>query len=236
MFVLSLRIALCLLLPFSAIFVLGAMPGVNLAWDFSNTSGFIAGVLFLLLFAYTGRPLAQPRYDGKFFMVLHRDLGFVAALMLALHIGVMLVDEPLVLEQLSPGAPWPMVAGNLAALILLLLVPLSLTAVRRRIWVNHQHFRRWHYAASALIVIFTAVHMIGIGYYSAAPVKAVFWTLLSGLALVCPLFMHGRAHTGPGGRRRHTAYLATCLSVGVLLSGLLIAAVYSVLGSVDLPL
>ncbi|SFT87122.1 ferric reductase-like transmembrane domain-containing protein [Pseudomonas marincola] len=236
MFVLSLRIALCLLLPFGAIFLLGAMPGVNLIWDFSNASGFIAGVLFLLLFAYTGRPLAQPRHDGKFFMALHRDLGFVAALMLAVHIVVMLVDEPLVFDQLSPGAPWPMVAGNLATLILLLLVPLSLTAVRKRIWATHQHFRRWHYAASALVVILTAVHMICIGYYSTVPVKAAFWSLLTGLALAYPLFMHGRAHTGPGGRRRHTAYLATCLSLGVLFAGLLLAAVYSVLGSVDLPL
>lgn len=235
MCVLVLRIALCLLLPFAAIFVLGAMPGVNLAWDFSNTSGFIAGVLFLVLFAYTGRPLKQPRNDGKFFMVLHRDLGFVALIMLLVHIGVMLIDEPLVVDQLLPGAPWPMVAGNVATLCLLLLLPLSLTAVRRRIWKTHQRFKRWHYAMSAGIVMLTAVHMIGIGYYSGSNIKVVFWLVLTAIALALPLIKSGKTQVGPGGRQRHTSYLATCLSLGVLLAGLLLAGGYSLLGSVDLP-
>lgn len=235
MCVLVLRIALCLLLPFAAIFLLGAMPGVNLAWDFSNTSGFIAGVLFLLLFAYTGQPLKQPRHDGKFFMVLHRDLGFVALIMLLVHVIVMLIDEPLVIDQLLPGAPWPMVAGNVATLSLLLMLPMSLTAVRRRVWKTHQRFKRWHYGLSAGIVVLTAVHMIGIGYYSGSSTKVVFWIVLTAIALALPLFKSGKAQVGPGGRRRHTSYLATSLSIGVLITGLLLAGGYSLLGYVDLP-
>ncbi|WP_010488991.1 ferric reductase-like transmembrane domain-containing protein [Pseudomonas sp. S9] len=236
MFVLTLRIALCLIVPFGAIFLLGAMPGVNLAWDFSNASGFIAGVLFFLLFAYTGQPLAQPRHDGKFFMVLHRDLGLVALAMLVVHVAVMLVDEPLVADQLSLGAPWPMVAGNVATLILLLVVPLSLASVRRRLWSTHRHFRRWHYAASVVILLLTAVHMIGIGYYTGAISKTVFWVALTVLALSARMFQPARPNLGAGGRRRKTARLASYLSIGVLCSGLLLAGIYSLLGSVDLPL
>ncbi|WP_374438895.1 ferric reductase-like transmembrane domain-containing protein [Pseudomonas panipatensis] len=233
---LTVRIALFCLLPFGAIFLLGAMPGVAAAWDFANVAGFIAGALFLLLFGYTGRPLAQPRHDGKFFMVLHRDLSFAAAVLLAAHVGVLLWDEPLVLDELRPGAPWHMLAGTAATLLLLAIVPLSLPAVRRRLWRKHQDFRRLHYLGCALIVLLGALHMIGAGYYSGAPWKAALWCLLSAAALTWPLLPRATAHHREGPRRRHTRYLASRLGLGVLLFGLLLAGGYALLSSVDLPL
>ncbi|MCY1368011.1 hypothetical protein D9M69_549700 [compost metagenome] len=41
-------------------------------------------MLLLSLFVYSGRPLSRPHYDGKFFLGLHRDLGYAALLLLAL--------------------------------------------------------------------------------------------------------------------------------------------------------
>lgn len=236
MYALTMRLALGCLLPFAAIFLLGAMPGVSPAWDFANAAGMLAGTLFLLLFAYTGKPMAQPRHDGKFFMVLHRDLSMVAVALLALHVGVMLVDEPLVLEELLPGAAWHMLAGDAATLILLLMVPLSLTAVRRKLWRKHADFRRTHYWACALIVVLAAGHMIGAGYYSGTPWKMLLWGALSVAALAWPLLPRKTPHYAEGGRRRHSAYLATRLSVAALVAGLVLAGAYSLLSSVDLPL
>ncbi|MEL7937436.1 ferric reductase like transmembrane component [Pseudomonas delhiensis] len=236
MFALTLRVALACLLPFAAIFLFQAMPGVHLAWDFANVAGFVAGALFLLLFAYTGKPMARPRHDGKFFMVLHRDLSFVAAVLLAVHVAVLLVEEPLVLDELLPGAPWHMLAADGATLLLLLILPVSLTAVRRRIWRRHVDFRRWHYGWSAAIVALAAVHMIGAGYYSGATWKAVLWGALSLAALAWPLLPRPTPHYAEGGRRRHSAYLASRLSLAVLCAGLALAGLYALLGSVDLPL
>lgn len=236
MYALTMRLALGCLLPFAAIFLLGAMPGVSPAWDFANAAGMLAGALFLLLFAYTGKPMAQPRHDGKFFMVLHRDLSFAAVALLALHIGVLLVDEPLVRDELLPGAAWYMLAGDAATLILLLMVPLSLTAVRRRLWRKHVDFRRTHYWASALVVALAAGHMIGAGYYSGSTWKMLLWGGLSVAALAWPLLPRKTPHYAEGGRRRHSAYLASRLGVAAFVVGLAVAGIYALLSSVDLPL
>lgn len=236
MVALILRLAIFSALPFVLLLFVDAMPGLAPAWDFANAAGLLSGVLLLLLFVYSGRPLSRPHYDGKFFMVLHRDLGYAAVSLLALHIGVLLASEPLVLDYLLPSASQPMLAGTLAALLVLVLVPISLPAVRQRLWRHHLRFRRWHYGISALMLVLLAIHVIDVGFYTGARWKALLWGGLTCAALIWPLLPRRPLEAGQGRRRRHTAFLASRLSLGLLLFALCLAGGFALLANSDLPL
>ncbi|TDF80237.1 ferric reductase-like transmembrane domain-containing protein [Pseudomonas sp. H9] len=231
-----LRLTALYILPFALLFILSAKPGVNPAWDFANAAGFFSGLLLVSLFLYSGRPQARPYYDGKFFMNLHRDLGFAATLLLAVHIGVLLVSEPLVINYLKPSATWPMLSGTLATLLLIFLVPTSLPSVRQKIWRNHQQFKTWHYGLCALMLILMSVHMISAGFYTAEPWKALLWTAITAAAIFKPLLPRPSLARGNGSRRRNTAIFASRLSMGVMLFVLALAIGFSLLANSDLPL
>lgn len=236
MLALTLRLAILSALPLVLVLLVDAMPGLAPAWDFANAAGLLGGVILLLLFVYSGRPLSRPYFDGKFFMVLHRDLGYAALVLLVVHVGVLLVSEPLVVNYLLPSASWPMLSGTLAAALLLALVPISLPAVRQRIWRHHLRFRRWHYGISGVLLVLLAVHVIEVGFYTGARWKAVLWGVLTVCALIWPLLPRRPLAPAEGRRRRNTAVLATRLCVGLLLFVLCLAGGFALLANSDLPL
>lgn len=236
MVALILRLTILSTLPFVLLLLENAMPGINPAWDFANAAGLFSGLLLALLFLYSGRPLSQPYYDGKFFMTLHRDLGYAATLLLALHIGVLLVSEPLVIDYFKLSAALPMLSGTLTTLLLVILVPASLPGVRQKLWRNHQRFKRWHYGLGALMLTLTAVHVIGVGFYTRELWKSLFWGGLICAAILRPLFPRPSLERGSGPRRRNTATFASWLSAGMVLFALTLAAGYSLLANSDLPL
>ncbi|AYF90007.1 MULTISPECIES: ferric reductase-like transmembrane domain-containing protein [unclassified Pseudomonas] len=236
MVALTLRLAILSALPYVLVFLVDAMPGLAPAWDFANAAGLFGGVILLLLFVYCGRPMSRPYFDGKFFMVLHRDLGYAVLILLALHVGLLLVDEPLVVDYLLPSASLPMLAGTLAALLLLILVPISLPAVRQRLWRHHLRFRRWHYGISSVLLVLLAVHVIGTGFYTGACWKAVLWGVITSCALIWPLLPRSPLAPAEGHRRRNTGGLASRLCAGLLVFVLCLAGGYALLTNSDLPL
>ncbi|NUT78014.1 ferric reductase like transmembrane component [Pseudomonas sp. C1C7] len=236
MVALLLRLTLLVTLPFVLLLFMTPMPGIDPAWDFANGAGFLAGILLAALFIYSGRPLSEPYYDGKFFMNLHRDLGYAATLLLALHVGVLLISEPQVVDYLKPSATWPMLSGTLATLLLLVLVPTSLSAVRKKLWRNHRHFKLWHYGLGALMLVLVSVHMLSAGFYTAALWKWFFWVGLIGAAILRPLLPRAALVRGGGSRRRHTASYASWLCAGMVVIAITLALGYSLLANSDLPL
>lgn len=236
MAVLSLRIALFCLLPVTAILLVDAVPGVAWVWDFANAVGLLAALIMLLLFVLTGRPLLRPNHDGKFFQVLHRDLGYAAIALLALHIGVLLYDEPLTLDYLLPSAPGYMLAGLGATLLLILIGALSLVRVRRKLWRDHRHFKRWHYAASLLVIGLLGWHVLGAGFYLHSTWKVVLWSGLSLTLLAWPHLPRDTSVRSTERRRRNTSPLATRLSLGVALVGIMLAGLFTLLANSDMPL
>lgn len=233
---LSLKIALFCLLPMAALLLLDAMPGVALRWDFANAAGLLAAILLLLLFYLNGRPLPRPRYDGRFFQALHRDLGYVATSLLALHVGVLLYDEPLLLNYLLPSAPGYMLAGLGAASLLVLHVLLGLLHVRRRLWRDHRQFRRWHYGSSLVILGLIAWHVLGAGFYTQAPWKVGLWLLLALTMSIWPRVPRRAGEQSDERRRRNSVPLAARLSLAVALSGLLLAGLFALVANSDFPL
>lgn len=228
------RLALGCLLPVAILLGLGAMPGLGYAWDFANAAGLLGACLLGLLFVIAGRPQPRPLYEGKFFLRLHRDLGFAAVALLLVHIGVLLVDEPLLIEDLLPSAPGYMLAGLASAILMPVLAISSLNRVRPR-WSNGAaSFRRWHYGGSLLALLLMAVHVLGAGYYSGGVWKGVLLVALMLVVAVWPRLP--KPGNGISGRKRNTAQRATwfALAASIVIVGM--SALYSLLANVELPL
>lgn len=228
------RLALGCLLPVAVLLGLGTMPGLGYAWDFANAAGLLGACLLGLLFIIGGRPQPRPLYEGKFFLRLHRDLGFAAIALLLIHIAVLLVDEPLLIDDLLPSAPGYMLAGLASAILMLVLAVSSLSRVRPR-WSNSAaSFRRWHYGGSLLALLLMAVHVLGAGYYSAGVWKGALLIALMLVAAIWPRLP--KPANGIRGRKRNTAQRATWFALAA--SGVIVgvAVVYSLLANLELPL
>jgi hypothetical protein len=150
------------------------------------------------------------------------------------HSVVLLVDEPLLIEDLRPSAPGYMLAGLASAILMLLVAMSSLNRVRPRWSSSAAAFRRWHYGGSLLALLLMAVHVLGAGYYSGGVWKAALLVSLMLAAAVWPR-LH-RPANGISGRQRNTAQRATWLvlaAVGVIIG---LSALYSLLANGEPPL
>jgi len=167
-----------LLVPALIIFLVGVAP-TGLLWDFANLLGYIAVGSFLLLFVYSGRPRAAPPFSVIFFGRFHRDLGLMALFLTTLHIGLLMFKEPLLIEHMKLSAPWYMLGGLIAALLIVLLILSSVTTFRNRIWSSYGQFQHFHKWVSLLIVFLTGLHLAGSRYYLNEVWKIVLLIILA---------------------------------------------------------
>ncbi|MBD9500478.1 ferric reductase-like transmembrane domain-containing protein [Pseudomonas sp. PDM17] len=228
------RLALGCLLPVAVLLGLGAMPGLGYAWDFANAAGLLGACLLGLLFVIGGRPQPRPLYEGKFFLRLHRDLGFAAVALLLVHIVVLLIDEPLLVEDLLPSAPAYMLAGLASAILMLVLAVSSLSRVRPRWSSSAASFRRWHYGGSFLALSLMAVHVLGAGYYSGGVWKGALLVALMLAVAAWPRLP--KPVNGISGRKRNTAQRAIWIALAASGAIIGLSALYSLLANLELPL
>jgi DMSO/TMAO reductase YedYZ heme-binding membrane subunit len=140
-------------------------PGIYTLWDWANAMGYLAAAISLFLFVYKGRARAFPAYSGRFFANLHRDLGYIVALLLLGHVGLLLLLEPHLLEHLKPTAPLHMSAGLLALVLFLALVVTSIPVLRRKLWSNYHIFRHTHLVVAVAAFALLAYHIWASGFY-----------------------------------------------------------------------
>lgn len=233
---LVLRLALASTLPLLLFLFVDAKPGAGLIWDFANACGLMAAMTTLLLFAYSGRPMPKPCYDGKFFMNLHRNLGYAVVVLLGIHITLLLVTEPLVVEYLKPSASWPMLSGTVATIALILLVPLSLPPLRQKLWRTHRRFKHWHLALSSAALVLTTVHVTGSSFYTDEAWKTALWCVAVGAALIMPLRREAESERNKAPRKRNMSAYASGLISGLVLWILMLAAGFSMIANIGLPL
>ena len=229
------RLSLIIAVPFFVLLFTNAKPGIGLAWDFANISGLFSAVFMLILFIYSGRPLAKPYYDGKFFMNLHRDLGYAATALAVIHIGILLIKEPLTIEYLLPSASWTMLSGLWAMILLMFALPISLPSVRKKIWGTQKSFKRWHYGLSVAIMFLILLHIVGVGFYIKEIWKVTFLSALAVLITFLPPLPRKPLERGDGPRKRNTGILASWLTCSFMIVVILLSAGYALLANSDLP-
>ena len=162
-----------------------SMP-VSIVWDFGNYFGFSAMALMLILFAYTSQPRRFPIFNGKFFVNLHKHLGYLALLFVLAHIIVLISYEPLLLEHLKPSAPYYMLSGLLASLASLVLVVASVPFVRKKIWDRHTDFKNTHVVLSVTVMVLIFIHILGSKFYVNSPLKEWVWAIVFSTCFLLP--------------------------------------------------
>lgn len=221
----------CLALPLVLIMQAPIVPVVGVAWDIANLLGYLALGCCLLLFIYAGRPRPFPPFSGRFFANLHRDLGYSALILVIAHVGILLVSEPLLLEHLKPTAPFYMLAGLIASLILLFLVISSIPHWRRRIWPNYRRFKFLHAWLAVACVTLCCWHVLVSQFYLNTGIKLVVGSLAT--LAVLGFYLWGRfPRQGPAQRQRRlrdTAVYSHRITYGSLVLLFIVAVGIAVL-------
>lgn len=203
-------------LPLVLVVQLPRVPAISLVWDWANALGYLGLACCLLLFIYAGRPRVFPPYSGRFFANLHRSLGYVALLLVAAHVGLLLYDQPLLLQHLKLSAPLYMLAGLAALVLLLVLCISSITALRKRIWPDYHRFKMIHAALAIGCVALSGWHIIGSSFYLNSSLKlgvaSISVSGLLGYYLYSRLRGADRVRRGPG--LRDSAAYSRSLSYG----------------------
>jgi len=154
---------------------------VDVWWDAVIGTGFAAmGALAVLPFLSARWWAAQTRDADRLRVVqaLHRQLSYLLAALLVVHVVGLVVLEPRVIDYLLPTAPGYMLAGLGALVLVTVLIATSLGRVRRR-W-SHAGWRHWHAMMSALTIGLTGWHLWGAAYWVATlPALAVAGWLLA---------------------------------------------------------
>jgi len=149
--------------------------------------GFVGLCMMGLQFFFTGRfrQITFP-YGIDIIYHFHRQISLVAFVLLLVHPGILFISSPLTLAHLNPlVAPGHIQAawGALASFALLILTSLY----RKELHLRYEPWRLIHGFLALAAVTFAFWHILGVGYYIAAPLKRWLWIGLAG-AWVAALF------------------------------------------------
>ncbi|MCB4823944.1 ferredoxin reductase family protein [Roseicella aerolata] len=170
-------IYLLLVLAPQAVLLLGEVPpGREFWWDFSMALGFAGMAMMGVQFALTARlrPLTAP-FGIDIIYLFHRYLAWIALALVLVHFGILWLGYE---EALGPTidpreAPWELTAGR-AALVLFALAVIT-SEWRKLLRLEYGLWRYAHVALATLGFAAAVAHILGIGYFTAAPVKRVLW-------------------------------------------------------------
>ena len=201
------------------------LPGIDPAWDFLMALGVVATGGCAVLPLLSARWWAGLHRDPVLLRLvqrLHRQLSYVMAAFVVVHVAGILMLEPRTLDYLLPTAPGYMLAGLVALLLLVVLVVTSQGRLKQG-WPQAS-WRRWHAGFSALALAGLVWHLVGAGFWfaGAGPWLALGWLVgvPTGLSLY---WRHHRTRTTTGlrvvGERvRRRRGLLTALSLFFILA------------------
>lgn len=222
-------VALLVILPLP-VFAGFTGPG----WEVSQWVGWAGAIACMVLCGAPLRPRnAQP--PTLLSLRLHTLLGWAALILVALHIGGLVLADRTVIEYLKPTAPLYQFAGIAGAMLLLLLVPLSLGSVRRRLWRSHRGFQATHIILACALAALVAVHVVVTARYVGGPARRALLLAASIGALLMLLRARRPAQTAreaPGRPMlvfgRHSALVVGAIAIG---AGALAALISGAVGA-----
>ena len=168
--------------PLAIVNGIAAQPRVAPWWDWLMAVGLIAlGIMAALplITARYSRTAIDTSYFARLAHQFHQWLSYVVIAFVLLHAIGLIVFDTVLIEYLKLSAPLPMLAGIVAAVILLWVTISSL--VRESWYVRYRNWRRWHALLAAAALALTIYHVVAIGYYSgskAASSSLVAWFLI----------------------------------------------------------
>jgi len=180
-----------LTIPLLLIWIVTPASATTFWWDWANASGYVAVLVMLLLFLYPAQLKSETWLGGFSNGQLHQELGYAALLITALHILLLLFSEPLLLEHLKPTAPWYMLCGLLATLLLVLMITVSMPISRKRLWTDHRCFRTVHRWLALVTLLLLFAHVLGSRFYLNSTAKQALFVLLAA-ATVSPYLCRWR--------------------------------------------
>jgi predicted ferric reductase len=154
-------------------------PGVEFWWDLSKALGFAAISMLGVQFVLTGRfrRLSSP-YGIDIIYFVHRYLAIAAVVFALAHFGIIWAAYR---EEAGPVAPWEapwyMTAGRAALLLFLLAVVTS--EWREKLGLEYGAWRVLHIFLATAGFIAAVAHILGVGYYTQAPLKRALWLSLT---------------------------------------------------------
>lgn len=151
-------------------------------WIAAMLSGYGAALLIGVLMLLPLRRVVFARW-GRISVPAHERLAWWCLGLTALHALILIVCDPVVIEYLKWHQPRHMIAGNAGFILLALIVVTSLERVRVLLFGLRLRFRPVHVAASLLLLVLAATHMLGSAIYLEGRVKmAVFALMCAALA------------------------------------------------------
>jgi len=167
-------------------------------WILAMLSGYGAAVLIGVLMLLPLRRVAISHW-GRISVPSHERLALWCLGLTAIHVAILIISDPFIIEYFKWHQPRHMIAGNAGGILLVLLVVTSLERVRVRLFGLRMRFRPIHVVSSLILVVLTAAHMLGSAIYLEGRIKMAAFALicaaLAALALRRPLSPNDNAGT-----------------------------------------
>jgi predicted ferric reductase len=158
------------------ILLIGPVPEGREFWrELSVALGYAGLAMMALQFALTARfKIVKAPYGADIVYHFHRQISFVALLLILAHPLLLFINSPDTLQLLNPiSAPWRARAGVTALLALIVMIAVSVW--RKRLKFEYTQWRIWHGILAILAVILAMTHVVLAGHYINTPMKQALW-------------------------------------------------------------
>ena len=167
--------------PLAVALLAPADPNRTLITELSVALGFLGLSIMVLQFGLVARlqrvsaPLGMDSLHQY-----HRQISYVALAFVLVHPAMLIIEDPAKLYLLNPYYAPNRARFAVTAVVLLLLL-IATSVWRRRLRLGYETWQLIHGVLAVGVVVFSLLHMDGVGYYVARPWQRLLWYAMSAL-------------------------------------------------------
>lgn len=158
------------------VLLVGPMPpGAGFWWDFSMALGFAGIAMLGVQFALTARfRRAAAPFGLDIVYHFHRYAALIAFGLVLAHFFILRIGYAEALGAIDlRTAPWYMTAGRAAFVLFAVVIVAALW--RKPLHLDYDRWRMAHAGLASVAFLAAVGHIVGVGYYTAAPWKGGLW-------------------------------------------------------------